>query len=185
MIHCLHDSFRRNFDDPATVKQLDDLAFRLAAMEHDDLLPKLSILFLKLSVCSGHKVGARMSTTAFSSKAVGQALWAFHRGQHCPLIAVQRNDMCRVVCIISARRAGFHHEPPLCGRKTSLLAQVNPTFITEHPQVMSPLAKWHRSKTGLTERFELFVNTKEICNAYTELTLGDPALREAGCSGSC
>ncbi|CAE7202259.1 Kars1 [Symbiodinium sp. CCMP2456] len=46
---------------------------------------------------------------------------------------------------------------------------VNPTFITEHPQVMSPLAKWHRSKTGLTERFELFVNTKEICNAYTEL----------------
>jgi len=46
---------------------------------------------------------------------------------------------------------------------------VNPTFITEHPQVMSPLAKWHRSKPGLTERFEMFVNTKEICNAYTEL----------------
>ena len=46
---------------------------------------------------------------------------------------------------------------------------VNPTFITEHPQVMSPLAKWHRSKEGLTERFEMFVNTKEICNAYTEL----------------
>jgi lysyl-tRNA synthetase class 2 len=46
---------------------------------------------------------------------------------------------------------------------------VNPTFITEHPQCMSPLAKWHRSKMGVTERFELFVNTKEICNAYTEL----------------
>jgi lysyl-tRNA synthetase class 2 len=46
---------------------------------------------------------------------------------------------------------------------------INPTFITEHPQMMSPLAKCHRSKTGLCERFELFVATKEICNAYTEL----------------
>ncbi|KAL5276272.1 KARS family protein [Megaselia abdita] len=46
---------------------------------------------------------------------------------------------------------------------------INPTFICEHPQIMSPLAKYHRSKPGLTERFELFVMKKEICNAYTEL----------------
>lgn len=46
---------------------------------------------------------------------------------------------------------------------------IHPAFITEHPQIMSPLAKWHRTKPGLTERFEMFVNTKEICNAYTEL----------------
>ncbi|EER02190.1 Lysyl-tRNA synthetase, putative [Perkinsus marinus ATCC 50983] len=46
---------------------------------------------------------------------------------------------------------------------------VSPTFVTEHPQIMSPLAKWHRSKPGLTERFEGFVMGKEICNAYTEL----------------
>lgn len=44
-----------------------------------------------------------------------------------------------------------------------------PTFIIEHPQVMSPLAKWHRSKPELTERFELFLMEKELCNAYTEL----------------
>ncbi|ELQ73974.1 Lysyl-tRNA synthetase (class II) [Trachipleistophora hominis] len=46
---------------------------------------------------------------------------------------------------------------------------INPTFITNHPIVMSPLAKKHRSKPGLTERFELFINGKEIVNAYTEL----------------
>lgn len=46
---------------------------------------------------------------------------------------------------------------------------VNPTFIMDHPQLMSPLAKYHRSKPYLTERFELFVNRKELVNAYTEL----------------
>jgi lysyl-tRNA synthetase class 2 len=46
---------------------------------------------------------------------------------------------------------------------------INPSFIVGHPQVMSPLAKKHRSRPGLCERFEAFVATKEICNAYTEL----------------
>ena len=46
---------------------------------------------------------------------------------------------------------------------------INPTYIINHPQIMSPLAKGHRSEKGLTERFELFTCKKEICNAYTEL----------------
>ncbi|GAB0097261.1 Lysine--tRNA ligase [Sergentomyia squamirostris] len=54
-------------------------------------------------------------------------------------------------------------------------ACINPTFICDHPQIMSPLAKYHRSQKGLTERFELFVMKKEICNAYTELN--DPMVQ--------
>lgn len=46
---------------------------------------------------------------------------------------------------------------------------INPTFIFGHPQMMSPLAKKDRNIPGLCERFEVFVATKEICNAYTEL----------------
>lgn len=46
---------------------------------------------------------------------------------------------------------------------------VNPTFIMNHPEAMSPLAKYHRSRPGLTERFECFIAKKEIINCYTEL----------------
>lgn len=73
-------------------------------------------------------------------------------------------------------------EPPTTAKLIDKLTETyieplcwNPTFIINHPTIMSPLAKGHRNDNRLTERFELFVAGMELCNAYTELN--DPMVQ--------
>jgi len=100
-------------------------------------------------------------------------------------------DECLAVLnkLVDKLAAEGHLDPPhprtqaklfdkLCGYYIEDHIREKPVFITEHPQIMSPLAKWHRSKPGLTERFELFLLGRELCNAYTELN--DP-IRQRNC----
>lgn len=75
------------------------------------------------------------------------------------------------------QKVGLECSPPLTNARMldKLIGEyleencTNPTFLFGHPQVMSPLAKYDRRDPGLCERFEVFVATKEIVNAYTEL----------------
>ncbi|KAJ1957347.1 lysyl-tRNA synthetase [Linderina pennispora] len=86
------------------------------------------------------------------------------------------SDLCKkhdVEC--SAPRTNARLLDKLVGDFLEVQATEKPLFITNHPQMMSPLAKYHRSIEGLCERFELFVATKEVCNAYTELN--DPKVQ--------
>jgi hypothetical protein len=88
----------------------------------------------------------------------------FPFSQHFFLLKLLVADLLTVRRVVSL----FFSVSMLCRASDGI---VNPTFICEHPEIMSPLSKSHRSKVGRTERFELFVLEKEICNAYTELNL--------------
>jgi lysyl-tRNA synthetase class 2 len=88
---------------------------------------------------------------------------------HLPEAQAALDVLCRELGVeCSAPRTTSRLLDKLVGEYLESQCQ-NPTFICDHPQIMSPLAKRHRSLPGLTERFEMFAAHKELVNAYTEL----------------
>lgn len=92
------------------------------------------------------------------------------------------SDEAKQYLLQQCEKFGLDCEPPTTAKLLDKLVghfledtYINPTFLINHPTIMSPLAKWHRDIPGLTERFELFVCGKELCNAYTELN--DPQIQ--------
>jgi len=86
------------------------------------------------------------------------------------------SEETRLFLLKECEDRGLESHPPTTARLLDKLVGeliepdiTNPGFICDHPQIMSPLAKYHREFPELTERFELFIASKEVCNAYTEL----------------
>ena len=93
------------------------------------------------------------------------------------------SDECNAFLKATVKRVGSecglpHTTPRLLDTLTADFLEsqcMNPGFVCDHPMIMSPLAKYHRDLPDMTERFELFVNKREVCNAYTELN--DPIVQ--------
>lgn len=88
---------------------------------------------------------------------------------HQPVMQDFLDNLCKSKNLdCSAPRTSARLLDKLVGEYLETLC-VSPGFILDHPAIMSPLAKAHRTQPGLCERFELFIATKEVANSYTEL----------------
>jgi len=88
------------------------------------------------------------------------------------VISASENDLKSLAKNIGVEVSGLHSEAKLIDEIFSQVIEselIQPTFVVDYPLILSPLAKKHRSKEGLVERFEGYIAGREICNAFSEL----------------
>ncbi|MCW8810775.1 MAG: lysine--tRNA ligase [Ignavibacteriaceae bacterium] len=88
------------------------------------------------------------------------------------VISASENDLKSLAKNIGVEVSGLHSEAKLIDEIFSQVIEpelIQPTFVVDYPLILSPLAKKHRSKDGLVERFEGYIAGREICNAFSEL----------------
>jgi lysyl-tRNA synthetase class 2 len=88
------------------------------------------------------------------------------------VISASENDLKSLAKNIGVEVSGLHSKAKIIDEIFSQVVEpelIQPTFVVDYPLILSPLAKKHRSKDGLVERFEGYIAGREICNAFSEL----------------
>ena len=147
----------------------------VAYKDYEWMMEMTETLLEKIAIALHNKTEVNVGENVISFKAPFKRYTMYEAIQH--FTGVDISTMTENEMANAARKLGIHIDGSMGRAKiideifgeTCEPKLIQPTFITDYPVEMSPLAKKHRSKEGFVERFELICNGKEVANSFTEL----------------